>query len=329
MKNGKKQKQPKSYKIQGVLNKLNLKEYRILGNPEIEFSMASTIWDGKKGSIAFCSKKKISEPIETINSSKASLIIAERGIDVENIILDNKTVVLVDNPRDVFIKILNNCFKFVKKQGEIHHSSQVDDEADIHASVYIGPQCIIGKCTIKSNTVIHPNVVINDNVTIGKNVVINPGCVIGYDGFGYSRDQKGHLEKFPHYGGVVIEDDVEIGSNVSIDRGTLGNTLIKKGAKIDNFSHIAHNVVIGKHTQIIAHAMLGGSTKIGDFSWVAPSAALREGIKIGDKTLVGLGAVVTKDVPDNTVVVGNPAIPLELFKKNQKLLKMLLSEKDD
>lgn len=320
--------QSNSYKLNDVLKKLEIKNYKIIGNPDMKFSMVSTIWEGKKGSIVFCSQKKIPKPIATINNSKASVVIVEKGLDTNKLNTHDKAILLVDNPRGLFIKIADMCFPPEKKQGQIHRSSVIDSKADIHKSVYIGPHCVIGRCKIKANTVIHPNVVINDNVTIGKNVTISPGCIIGYDGFGYNRDEIGHLEKFPHYGGVIIEDDVEIGSNVSIDRGTLGNTIIKKGAKIDNFCHIAHNVVIGRHSLIIAHAMIGGSTKIGDFAWIAPNAALMEGIKIGDKSLVGLGAVVTKDVPDNTIVVGNPAIPLEQFKKIQRIIKNMLVEKE-
>jgi UDP-3-O-[3-hydroxymyristoyl] glucosamine N-acyltransferase len=320
-------KQSKFFEINDVLKRLNIKNYEIIGKAKGRFSIPSTIWQGKKDSITFCSKKKIPDLVEAINKSKASVIIAEKGIDYKKITDKNKTIVLVANPRGVFIEILNECFPPGIKLEGIHPTSIIDDEAEIHSSVYIGPYCVIGKCKIKANTVIYPNVVINDNVSIGKNVKICPGCVIGYDGFGYSRNKDGHLEKFPHYGGVIIEDDVEIGSNVSIDRGVLDDTLIKKGAKIDNFCHIAHNVIIGKYSLIIAHAMIGGSTEIGDYSWVAPSAALMEGIKIGEKTLVGLGAVVTKDVPSNTVVVGNPAIPLEQFKNTQKAIKKLTGKK--
>ncbi len=322
-------KQLKSYKINNILEKLKIKGYKIIRNPEMEFSIPSTLWDGKIGSIAFCSKQRVKNPIQAINESKASVVITDKEVESKKLESKNKAVVLVENPREIFIRILNECFPPEKKKGEIHPSSEIDNEADIHPSVYIGPHCVIGKCKIGANSIIHPNVIINDNVTVGKNVIINPGSIIGYDGFGYNRNEKGHLEKFPHYGGVIIEDDVEIGSNVCIDRGTLGNTIIKKGAKIDNFCHISHNVIIGRHSAVIAHAMVGGSTIVGDYSWIAPSAALIDGIKVGNKALVGLGAVVTKDVQDNEVVVGNPAIPLERFKKIQKILKNLTKDREE
>jgi UDP-3-O-[3-hydroxymyristoyl] glucosamine N-acyltransferase len=319
-------KKRRSYPIDVALKKSRILNYKILGKKERNFFFPSNIWDAKKGAITFCSKQKVKDPSMIINKTKASIVLVDNNIDSKKIDYKNKTIVLIDNPRLTFIRILNCCFPPEKKRGVIHPSSQIDKRADIHPSVYIGPFCVLGKCSIQENSVIYPNVIINDKVKIGRNVIINPGCVIGYDGFGYARNERGAIEKFPHYGGVIIEDNVELGSSVSIDRGTLGDTIIKKGAKIDNFSHIAHNVIVGKHSLVIAHAMIGGSTELGDFSWIAPSAALREGIKIGRKTMVGLGAVVTKDVPDNTVVVGNPAMPLELFKKNQEFLTKLIAK---
>jgi UDP-3-O-[3-hydroxymyristoyl] glucosamine N-acyltransferase len=153
--------------------------------------------------------------------------------------------------------------------------------------------------------------------------MIHAGSVIGADGFGYSRNDDGELEKFPHIGSVVIEDRVEIGSNTSVDRGTLSNTVIREGAKIDNFVHVAHNVVIGKHAAVIAHAMIGGSTEIGDYGWIAPSAALMNGLHIGKGATVGLGAVVTKNIPDNETWAGVPAMPLKEFVAIQKKMKEL------
>lgn len=308
----------KPYHIDDVLTTVQIKNYSILGNPKRTFSAPAALGDSKSGTITFCSIKKNRDPVTIINASKASVILVQKGVDEKKLDYTNKTIVIIESPRQVFIKILNACFPPEKKRGGIHPSSIIDPAATIHPSVYIGPYCVIGKCSIQEQSVIYPNVIINDNVVIGKQVIISPGCVIGYDGFGYSRNEDGSIEKFPHYGGVIIEDDVELGSNVSIDRGTLGNTIIKKGAKIDNFCHIAHNVVIGKYALVIAHAMVGGSTEIGDYSWIAPSAALREGIKIGKGALVGLGAVVVKDVPDNTVVIGNPAKPFIKNQNNEK-----------
>jgi len=108
-------------------------------------------------------------------------------------------------------------------------------------------------------------------------------------------------------GGVIIEDNVDIGANTCIDRGTLGHTYIKEGAKIDNLVHIAHNVIIGRNTTVIANAMIGGSTIIGDNVWIAPSSTLRDGITIGNSSTVGLAALVTKTIPENEVWAGFPA----------------------
>ncbi len=167
------------------------------------------------------------------------------------------------------------------------------------------------------------NNVILDKTIIGNNVVINPGTVIGSEGFGYQRREDKKLEKFPHFGGVIIEDDVEIGSNTSIDRGTLKNTIIRKGSKIDNLVHIAHNVEIGEYCLIIANSMIGGSAKIKKYSWVAPSASILNGIEIGENSTIGMGAVVVKSVPNNQTWAGVPARPLEEFIRIQKKLKQL------
>jgi UDP-3-O-[3-hydroxymyristoyl] glucosamine N-acyltransferase len=108
-----------------------------------------------------------------------------------------------------------------------------------------------------------------------------------------------------------------------VDRGSLGNTIIERGAKIDNLVHIAHNVVVGEGAFVIAHAMVGGSTCLGARSWISPSAVLRDGIQIGAGSIVGLGAVVTKDVPPNETWTGAPARPLAQFLEMQQKLKRL------
>jgi len=154
---------------------------------------------------------------------------------------------------------------------------------------------------------IHPSVIIEDCVKIGKNVVIHPNCVIGQEGFGFVRNERGAYEQFPHIGGVIIEDDVFIGSGCIIDRGTLKDTIIGKGTKIGNISHIGHNVVIGENVIVGTNTSIHGSAKIEDGVWIAPGAVIRGGVTVGKETLVAIGAHVVGDVGEDTVVGGLPA----------------------
>jgi UDP-3-O-[3-hydroxymyristoyl] glucosamine N-acyltransferase len=176
------------------------------------------------------------------------------------------------------------------------------------AGVVIGPRVAIG-----DDVSIGPNSVIA-NCRIGKNVVIGANCSIGLDGFGYEKDSTGTYLRFPHVGAVTIGDGVEIGSNTCIDRGSLGDTKISEGAKIDNLVHIAHNVTIGRNVIIIANSMIGGSTDILEGAWLAPGATLMNRITIGAHAVIGLGAVVLKSVEPHAVMAGNPA---KLLRKSE------------
>lgn len=197
----------------------------------------------------------------------------------------------------------------------------------IDSSASIGPFCVIGaRCNIGARTVLNARVTLYSDVSIGSDVVVHSGTVIGSDGFGYERNDQGVLEKFPHLGGVVVEDDVEIGSNTSIDRGVLGNTVIRTGTRIDNQCHIAHNVDVGRHVAIIAQSMLGGSVQIGDCAWLAPAAIVINQAKIGTKATIGLGAVVTKNVDEAQLVMGAPAVPASEFRAQRTALKRLIDE---
>jgi len=142
---------------------------------------------------------------------------------------------------------------------------------------------------------------------ISKSASIQKGTVIGESGFGYFPGDDDSLILFPHIKGVVIEDDVAIGSNCTIARGALTDTVIGQGTKIDNLVHIAHNVKIGKHCVFCSQVSVNGSAKIGDYTWVGPNVGIRDWVNIGKRVIVGIGAVVTKDVPDNAIVVGVPA----------------------
>lgn len=135
-------------------------------------------------------------------------------------------------------------------------------------------------------------------------VKIGAGTVIGNDGFGYVRDETGILVKMPHAGNVVIGENVEIGSNTCIDRAVVGSTIISEGVKIDNLVHIAHGVKIGKHTLVVAGAVIGGSAEIGDHCFIGINASIKNKVRIGNNVTVGMGCIVLADVPDGLTVKG-------------------------
>jgi UDP-3-O-[3-hydroxymyristoyl] glucosamine N-acyltransferase len=142
-------------------------------------------------------------------------------------------------------------------------------------------------------------------------VRIGANCSIGLPGFGYERDEDGRYWRFPHLGRVIIASDVEIGSNTCIDRGAIGDTIIERGVKIDNLVHIAHNVILKENVVVIANSMVAGSVTVDADAWISPSAAIKNKLSIGHGSVVGLGAVVIRDVAPHTTVIGNPARLLE------------------
>ncbi len=174
-------------------------------------------------------------------------------------------------------------------------------------------------------TVLHSRVTVYAGCQLGKRVTVSAGTVIGADGFGYERAPDGRLVKFPHFGRVIIEDDVEIGANVTIDRGTLGDTIIQTGSKIDNLVQIAHNVIVGEHSLVIAGAVICGSVRIGARCWVAPNAVLQQKVVIGDGVTIGMGAVVNTSVKNSETMVGYTARPAREAKRISALLNRTAS----
>ena len=255
-----------------------------------------------------------------IRDTKARTIICD-CIPSDGLIYKNKCLIITSTPKLLFAKIVNASMQ-INFQWAIHPTAVIDPDAKIGKNVYIGPHVFIGKSEIGENSIIRSNVSIYDNVNIGQRVIIDAGAVIGAAGFGFVRDEDGVPHQFPQLGGVVIEDDVEIGANTCIDRGALEDTIIRKGAKIDNLVQIAHNVEIGKYSYIISQTIIAGSTKIGEKCWIASSFILNK-IKIGDNVTIGFGSVVLKSVPSGETYMGNPALSLEKYSKVQYKLKKL------
>ncbi len=216
--------------------------------------------------------------------------------------------IILDNPRYFFACIYNEFSNdFVSPT---FYSKVEVEELFSRKSLYISEDARIARdVEIGSGAIIYGNVFLLEKTTIGENVVIKPNTTIGGDGFGYAIRAGYPPMKIPHFGGVIIGDNVDIGSSVNIDRGVFSNTIISNFVKIDNGVHIAHNVIVGERSLVIANSEISGSVVIGSDVWIAPSVSIREKLKIGNGAFIGLGSVVTKDVEVDAVVYGVPAKP--------------------
>jgi UDP-3-O-[3-hydroxymyristoyl] glucosamine N-acyltransferase len=197
----------------------------------------------------------------------------------------------------------------------VHPAAIVAKSANIGKDVAIGPGVVVGEhcrigdnatlypgvvlyddVKIGNNSVLHANVVVREQCNIGANVIVHSGTVIGSDGFGFAPKQDGSYEKIPQRGIVVVEDDVEIGANCAIDRATIGETRIRRGAKLDNLIQIAHNVVIGEHTVIAGQTGVSGSTKIGRNCVIAGQVGFAGHLQIADRSTFGAQSGVSRSL---------------------------------
>lgn len=190
----------------------------------------------------------------------------------------------------------------LKNGAYIGKGAAIGEGATIFPNVYIGSEVTIGR-----NVFIGSGTRILGKVTIGNDVVIRENTVIGADGLSADRDENGKAVTMPQFGGVVIEDDVQIGANTVVGRGAIDDTVICCGSKIDNCCFISHNVRLGSDTFVVGESIMFGSSSTGEQAYISGNATIRNGIHIGAKSTVGMGSVVTKSVPDNVVVAGNPA----------------------
>lgn len=282
-------------------------------------------------SISFIANKYSGKLKETLDSTKCNCIIVDKEIAQETDLSNypEKAFIISENAKNDLIAFCSFFLGFAAKnqQTEIHPSAVIEENASIGkyakigANVVIEAKVIIGDyCTIDANSILKSGTEIGDNVEIGSN------NVIGGVGFGYSQNESGEYYQFPHYGKVILKDNVHIGNSTCIDRGSLSDTTLHEGVKVDNLVHIAHNVQIGKNSLIIAHAMIAGSVIIGENCWIAPSSCIRNAVKIGDNVTVGLASTVTKNVASNSTVIGSPAMPLDDFNTLRRLQKKSLED---
>ncbi|HSB06988.1 MAG TPA: UDP-3-O-(3-hydroxymyristoyl)glucosamine N-acyltransferase [Thermodesulfobacteriota bacterium] len=291
----------------------------VFGDGEVEIHGVASIEDAKEGDITFIANPKY---LPRLGQTQASAIIVSPEITH-----GEKPLLSVNNPYLTFAKILTLYShkpyqpKGVDPSAWVSPTARLGKDLSVYPFVYIGDRCLIGDrvilypgvyvgegSSIGEDSTVHPNVSIYPGMMIGKRVILHSGVVVGSDGFGYAKEGKKNL-KIPQVGKVEIEDDVEIGSNTSIDRGALGNTIIRRGVKIDNLVQVAHNVVIGEDSIIVAQVGISGSTKIGSNVTLAGQVGLAGHIEIADNVMVGAQSGVGHDLSPNQAYSGSPAIP--------------------
>jgi UDP-3-O-[3-hydroxymyristoyl] glucosamine N-acyltransferase len=293
----------------------------LVGNPALQIAGAASLSEALPGEISFFANRKY---IGLLRKSRASAIFVPPDF-AEPI---NAAQVRVSDPTKAFEQVV---LKFAPKRVTfapgIHPSAVVDPStqlgkrvsiqplAVIEAGAIIGDDTIIGagsyvghETVIGSACLIYPRVTIRERSRIGSRVIIHSGAVIGADGFGFEMVD-GQQQKIQQLGIVQIDDDVEIGANTTVDRARFGRTWIQQGVKIDNLVQIAHNVVIGKNSVIVAQAGISGSTRVGERVMMAGQVGIIGHVEIADGTLIAAQSGISKNLPGG-VWFGSPAVPM-------------------
>lgn len=307
---------------------------KTVGNGETGITGVASVEMAKEGDLTFIKNDTL---VPQALASEASAIILHREIQTLK-----KPQVVVENPYLAFTKFMEVVAKerYMRPAG-IHPTAVISNAAILGNGVSLGAHVVIeenvsignrvaiypntfigrGSC-VGDDTTIYAGVSIRENSIIGKRVIIHCNSVIGDDGFGYLQTGKGHV-KIPQLGNVEIGDDVEVGALVTVCRAALDKTIIGNGVKIDNHSHIAHNVVIGDNSMLIAYAKIAGSARIGKNVLIAEDVGVTDHASIGDNCIVGGGSNVYKSLEAGSVVWGSPAKPITEEKRIQVLIKKL------
>jgi len=311
---------------------------KIEGDPSVIVDSFGKIEEARSGQLSFLANLKYEE---FLYSTNASVIILNTDYELKKPV--NATLVRVADAYTAFATLLGKYQEMMTQQlSGVQEPSYIAKTASYGEKVFIGafaylgenvkigneskifPNAFIGDgVSIGNRCIIHPGVKIYHGTVIGNNVTIHAGTVIGSDGFGFAPQADGSFKKVPQIGNVIIEDNVEIGANTTIDRATIGSTVIKAGAKLDNLIQIAHNVEIGNSTVIAAQAGVSGSTKIGKNAMIGGQVGIVGHINIGDGAKINAQSGVSKSIESGKAVTGSPAYDYTSALRSQAVTRKL------
>lgn len=275
-------------------------EFSFTGDPNDQVEGFSSLSRYREGTFTWV-KKQENVP-QDLDASCVALAVVSQDVS-----FDAKNTIHCSQSKRAFFGLIEHFYGQDEDRPSIGEHTYLSPKVKLGKDVRIGHNCTLdGDITIGDHTVIWNNVTLINRITIGADCEIRSGAVIGHDGFGYTEDDEHRKTMIRHFGGVQIGDSVTIGENACISRGTIDDTVIERGVKIDALAHVAHNCWIEENTAIPVSCGVCGSVHIGRNSYVAGSY-IRNQCTLGDGALVGLGAVVMKDVGAGKSVAGNPA----------------------
>ncbi len=301
------------------------------GNPDAIVTNLAKIEEGTEGTLSFLANPKYTP---YIYNTDATIVIVNKDFEPEKPI--KATLIRVDDAYSSFAGLLEMYQQSKGRKSGISPHAAISDSAIVGKDAFIGDFVSIGdnvkigdNCTIKANTTIGDNCSVGDNVIlysgvnvyddciIGNDCTVHAGAVIGADGFGFAPQSDNNYKKVPQIGNVILEDHVEIGANTTIDRATMGSTVIKRGAKIDNLIQIAHNVVVGDNTVIAAQTGISGSTKVGKNCMIGGQVGIIGHLDIADGVMIAAQSGVGKSIKEEkSVHEGSPAFAYRDFQRS-------------
>ncbi len=275
----------------------------VVGDGSAQVEAAATLEDAGAGDVSFLANPKYEKMLETTG---AGAVIVARGIKCDRLNLLKSA-----DPYLSFAKAVVALHGHrVHPHEGIHPRAFVEATATIGAGTIVYPGVYVGaRAKVGKDCILYPNAVIYDDCILGDRVIIHAGAAIGYDGFGFATSQGVH-HKIPQVGKVIVEDDVEIGANSAIQRGAMGSTVIGRGTKIDGQVAIGHGVKVGPHGLLVSQVGIAGSTVLGHHVTLGGQVGVAGHLKVGNQVTAAAQAGITNDVPDQTVLMGSPAMPL-------------------
>ena len=312
---------------------------KVEGDENQTVSRLDKIQEGKAGGISFLANEKYSSHLY---ETEATAVIISESFNLQKKVKTN--LIRVKDAYEGFTMLLEAYDHLSKNElSGIEEPSFLGNNSSIGENCYRGAFSYVGKnCKIGNQVKIHPQAYIGDNVIIGDQTIIHagakiakdsiigsqceihPGAVIGSDGFGFAPLEDGTYKPIPQIGNVILEDKVSIGANTTVDCATMGSTLIKKGAKIDNQVQIAHNVVIGENTVVASQTGISGSTIIGKNCVIAGKAGIVGHLTIADRTTIGANTGISKSVKkSDTTIFGYMGMDMKRFLKSYAIFKNL------